>query len=91
LVGLLVEGQLAIAARKGAKPAATAATKPKPKPTSGQSEISSDASITRAPTGVMAQQALAAERNRVTGGKKSLGHKDFAELLKANQRFRNSQ
>jgi hypothetical protein len=91
LVGLLVEGQLAIAARKGAKPAATATTKPKPKPTSGQSEISSDASITRAPTGVMAQQALAAERNRVTGGKKSLGHKDFAELLKANQRFRNSQ
>jgi len=90
LVGLMVEGQLALQARKTAT-AKPVVTKPKPKPTAGQSEIASDASITRAPTGLMNAQALQAERTNATGGKKSLNGKDFAKLLVANQRFRNSQ
>jgi hypothetical protein len=89
LVGLIVKGQLADQAE--AKPEAKAPAKPKPQPTKGQSEIASDASITRAPTGVMNQNALQAEIAKITGGKKSLGHKDFAQVLLAKQRFRNSQ
>jgi len=92
LVGMLVKGQLAMQAEEAAaKTEAKPATKPKPKPTAGQSEILSDASITRAPTGLMNAQALQAERTNATGGKKSLNGKDFAKLLIANQRFRNSQ
>ncbi len=93
LVGMLVKGQLAMQAEESAsgKAEAKAPAKSKPKPTNGQSEIASDASITRAPTGLMNQQALQSERAKVLGGKKSLGPKDFAELLKANQRFKNSQ
>lgn len=93
LVGMLVKGQLAMKAEEEAKAApskpATPA-KPKPKPTAGQADILSDASITRAPTGLMNSQALQAEREKATGGKKSLNGKDFAKLLVANQRFRNS-
>lgn len=74
-----------------AKPETKVAVKPKPKPTPGQSEIASDASITRAPVGVMNQQALTAEIAKITGGKKSLGHKEFQQVLLAKQRFRNSQ
>ncbi len=94
LVGMLVKGQLAMQAEEAAakaKPDAKAAVKPKLKPTAGQSEILSDASITRAPTGLMNAQALQAARTKATGGKKSLNGKDFAKLLMANQRFRNSQ
>ncbi len=92
LVGLLVKGQLAMQAEEAAKTTAKpAVTKPRPKPTAGQSEIASDASITRAPTGMMSQNALQSERANATGGKKSLNGKDFAKLLLANQRFRNSQ
>lgn len=91
LVGMIVKGQLAMQAEEAAKPEAKAApAKPKQKPTNGQSEIASDASITRAPTGLMNQNALQAERTAATGGKKSLGPKDFAKLLVANQKFRNS-
>lgn len=89
LVGLIVKGQLADMAE--VKPEAKATVKPKPKPTPGQSEIASDASITRAPTGVMNSQALQAEIAKVTGGKKSLGPKEFAQVLLAKQRYRNSQ
>lgn len=93
LVGMLVKGQLAMQAEEEAakaKPEAKATVKPKPKPTAGQAEILSDASITRAPTGLMNAQALQAERDKATGGKKSLNGKEFAKLLVANQRFRNS-
>jgi len=89
LVGLIVKGQLADLAE--VKPEAKATVKPKPTPTKGQSEIASDASITRAPTGMMNSQALQAEIAKITGGKKSLGPKDFAQVLLAKQRFRNSQ
>lgn len=91
LVGMLVKGQLAMQAEEKGNAEVKTPAKPKPKPTNGQSEIASDASITRAPTGLMNQQALQSERSKVLGTKKSLGHKDFAELLKANQRYRNSQ
>lgn len=93
LVGLIVEGKLALEARKGAKVSAEAKVpvKPKARPTNGQSEIASDASPTRAPTGLMASNALQSERASIVGSKKSLGHKDFAALLRANQRNRNSQ
>jgi len=88
LVGLIVQGQLV--ATEQEEPKAKQAVKPKAVPTKGQAEITSDASITRAPTGILSQQALQQERAKVTGGKKSLGHKDFAQLLLANQRHRNS-
>ena len=94
LIGLLVEGQLALEARKASakdKTEVKAPAKPKARPTNGQAEITSDASMTRPPAGLVAQQALQAERAKITGGNKSVGHKQFAELLKANQRFRNSQ
>lgn len=91
LVGMLVKGQLAMQAEEAAKPEAKVAVKPKPKPTAGQAEITSDASITRAPTGMINQNALSQEIAKITGGKKSLGHKDFAQVLLAKQRFRNSQ
>lgn len=90
LVGLIVKGQLADQA-EAAKPETKIAAKPKPKPTPGQSEIASDASISRAPTGVMNSQALQVEIEKITGGKKSLSGKDFAQVLLAKQRFRNSQ
>lgn len=93
LVGILVKGQLAMQAEEqaAAKQESKTPVKPKPRPTNGQSEIASDASITRAPTGMMNQQALSQEIAKITGGKKSLGHKDFAQVLLAKQRFRNSQ
>jgi hypothetical protein len=96
LIGLLVEGQLAVQARKAAaaatgKEAAKTATKPKPKPTAGQSEIASDASIQRAPVGVLGQQALQSEITKIKGGKNTYDSKSFAALLAAKQRFRNSQ
>lgn len=93
LVGMLVKGQLAMQAEEAASKTEAKATpaKPRPKPTNGQSEIASDASITRAPVGVMNAQALQVEIAKITGGKKSLGHKDFAQVLLAKQRFRNSQ
>jgi len=93
LVGMLVKGQLAMEAEEAASKTEAKATpaKPRPKPTNGQSEIASDASITRAPVGVLNAQALQVERAKIVGGKKSLGHKDFAALLLANQRNRNSQ
>jgi hypothetical protein len=89
LVGLIVKGQLADLAE--AKPETKVAVKPKPKPTPGQSEIASDASISRAPTGVMNQQALQAEIEKITKGKKSLSAKEYSAVLAAKQRFRNSQ
>jgi len=91
LVGQLVRGQLAMQAEEAPKPEAKAPAKVKPKPTTGQAEITSDASIQRAPVGVMAQQALDREIATITGGKKSLDGKDFAKLLAAKSRFRNSQ
>jgi hypothetical protein len=90
LVGMMVKGQLAMLAEEGTKQEPKAA-KPRPKPTGGQADITSDASITRAPTGTMNSQALQAERANATGGKKSLNSKDFAKLLIANAKFRNSQ
>jgi len=90
LVGMLVKGQLAMQAEEAGKTEAKAPAKPKPKPTNGQSEIASDASPTRAPTGLMGQQALQSERAKVLGGKKSVGQKGLAELLRANQRYSNS-
>ncbi len=93
ILGVQIKGLLAMQSEESAKakPEAKTTAKPKPKPTSGQSEITSDASISRAPTGLINSNALQVDRAKITGGKKSLGHKDFAELLKANQRFRNSQ
>lgn len=91
LIAMVVEGKLAVQARKSAQPEAKAPVKPKQKPTNGQSEIASDASPTRAPTGMLAANALQSERAKIVGSKKSLGHKDFAALLLANQRNRNSQ
>ena len=93
LVGMLVEGQMAMKARKEAagKVDVKAPAKPKPKPTSGQSEITSDASIQRAPVGVLGQTALDNEIAKIKGGKKSLDSKDFAAILAAKSRFRNSQ
>jgi len=60
LVGMLVKGQLAMQAEEAAngKAEAKSSAKPKQRPTNGQSEIASDASITRAPTGLMNQQAF---------------------------------
>lgn len=91
LIGLLVEGQLALQARKSAKekPEGKPPAKPKAKPTSGQSEITSDASMTRPPVEVINRQALQAEKQKIMGGKKSVNGKEFAELLKANHKFRN--
>lgn len=93
LIGLLVEGQLALNARKSAasKETVKTATKPKQKPTSGQAEITSDASIQRAPVGVLGQQALQSEITKIKGGKNTFDQKSFAALLAAKQRFRNSQ
>jgi hypothetical protein len=91
LVGMLVKGQMAMQSEEAAsKVEVKSPAKPKPKPTSGQSEITSDASIQRAPVGVLGKQALDAEIATITGGKKSLGHKDFAAILAAKSRFRNS-
>jgi len=89
VLGVQIKGLLAMQedeAKADVKP-----SRPKPKPTSGQAEIASDASMSRAPVGVLDKVAMAAERAKITGGKKSLGHKDFAALLLANQKFRNSQ
>jgi len=91
LIGMLVEGQLAIQARKAGKVEAKATIKPKPIPTKGQSEIASDASMTRTPAGVASKQALDVEIAKITGGKKSLDGKQFAAVLLAKQRARNSQ
>jgi len=90
ILGVQIKGLLAMQAEEAATTVAKPA-KPKQKPTSGQSEIASDASISRAPTGVVNSQALQVEIAKITGGKKSLGHKDFAQVLLAKQRFRNSQ
>ncbi len=93
VLGVQIKGLLALQAEEAAKSgqAAKVAPKPKPRPTPGQSEIASDASPSRAPTGMMDKVALDNERARIAGTKKSLGHKDFASLLVANQRYRNSQ
>lgn len=91
LVGMIVKGQLAMQAEDSGKTEVKTPAKPKAVPTKGQSEITSDASITRAPVGSVNQNALSQERSKVLGGKKSLDAKGFAELLKANQRYRNSQ
>lgn len=94
VLGVQITGLLALQAEERAKvngDAKVAAVKPKPVPTRGQSEIASDASITRAPTGMQGKNALDAEIAKITGGKKSLGAKDFAAMLLAKQRFRNSQ
>lgn len=93
LVGMMVKGQLAMQAEEAGKaPEAKApAVKPRPKPTSGQSEIASDASPTRAPVGIMGQQALQVERARIAGGKNTIGQKGLAALLQSNARYRNSQ
>jgi hypothetical protein len=91
LVGMIVKGQLAEQDEAKGKVEAKAPPKPKAKPTNGQAEITSDSSMTRPPAGLVAQQALQAERAKIMGGKKSVSGKDFAELLKANSRYRNSQ
>lgn len=93
IVGVQVTGLLAMQAAKApnGKADTKPAIKPKAVPTRGQSEIASDASISRTPTGLLGANALQAERARITGGKKSFGQKDFAQLLIANAKFRNSQ
>jgi len=92
MVGLMVKGQLAQQAEEAAKAdPVKAVVKPRQKPTPGQSEIASDASIQRAPVGLMAQQALSAEIAKITGGKATQDAKSFAAVLAAKQRFRNSQ
>jgi hypothetical protein len=93
LVGMLVKGQLAMQAEEAAAKVegGKSPPKPKPKPTNGQSEIASDASPTRAPTGMMAANALSVERAKIVGGKNTIGQKGLAALLLANQRNRNSQ
>ena len=90
LVGMLVRGQLAMQAEEAAAKEPAKGTKPKPRPTGGQSEITSDASIQRAPVGLAGQAALQAEILKITGGKKSQDSKTFAAVLAAKQRFRNS-
>ena len=89
LVGMIVKGQLAMQAEEGTAPKVV--VKPKQTPTRGQSEMSSDASIARAPLGAANKSALDVEIAKITGGKKSLDAKQYAAMLVAKQRFRNSQ
>ena len=92
VLGVQIKGILAMQAEEAAKAGTTAkvGVKPKPKPTNGQGEVASDSSTSRAPIGALDRMALDQARKVATNGKKSLGHKDFAALLRANQQFRNS-
>lgn len=94
VLGVQIKGILAMqaeeAAAKSGNGKAAAKVVIKPKPTGGQAEVASDSSTTRAPIGAMDRIALETARSAATKGKKSLGHKDFARLLAANQQFRNS-
>ena len=92
VLGVQIKGILAMQAEEAAKDGTPAkvVVKPKPRPTNGQGEVASDSSTSRAPIGMMDRMALEQARKTATGGKKSLGHKDFAALLRANQQFRNS-
>ena len=86
LVGMIVKGQLAMKAEE-AKSEAKAPAKPKPKPTGGQTEVASDSSASRIPVGILRQQALDNETNKLTA-KKGVSEKDFSAALAAKQLIR---
>lgn len=90
VLGVQITGLLAMKAAEAPAGKVAAKVVIKPKPTGGQGEVASDSSTTRAPIGALDRLALDTARKAATNGKKSLGHKDFASLLAANQRFRNS-
>lgn len=88
VVGVQVKGILAMQAEEAAKNVTTKpATKPKPRPTGGQSEVASDSSASRVPVGTLKQQALDNETNKLKA-KGGVSAKDFAASLAAQQLIR---
>lgn len=91
IVGGFLKGIHVLAAEEAAKgktPAKAAAARPKP--TGGQTEVSTDASPTRVPIGTANRAAITESQSKLTA-KRGVGQKDYASFLATQEKLRNSQ